>query len=128
MRCRVHLLWELTAGRSVTNPDAVAQFHRLVVDSARLQAREQEIYDRREAVLAEELTAALGPDVAPNLPRVAAALYIAAQKVVATEMRRQLLRVRPRRALTATEPFLAEVFDVLAAGLGELPAYSKQLD
>src|ERR1700709_2364244 len=41
---QANVLWELTAGRSQTEPSAVAPFHEQVAMSTRLQAREHEIY------------------------------------------------------------------------------------
>jgi AcrR family transcriptional regulator len=116
-----NVLWELTAGRSETEPSAVAPFHGQVSISARLQAREHEMYDRREIVLGEALREAL-----PNEPlraRVVAHLYVAAEKLVAAELREQLARGPAERALEEITEFIDAVFDVLGAGVGELPAH-----
>lgn len=115
-----NVLWELTAGRSDTKPSAVAPFHRQVAMSTRLQAREHEMYDQREAVLSSALQAALPED--PLKARVAAHLYVAAEKLVAVELRHRLTRVSGARALREIVGFIDEVFDILSAGIGDLPA------
>ena len=117
---QANVLWELTAGRSETEPSAVAPFHEQVALSTRLQAREHEMYDQREAVLCEALVRVLASD--PIQARVAASLYIAAEKLIATELREQLTRVTPARALRDIPAFIDRVFDILAAGVGDLAA------
>lgn len=116
-----HVLYELTAGRVHSDPAAVAPFHRAVVQSVRLQAREAQIYQRRQAVLVEALTAALGADHDPVLARVAAAQYVAAEKVIAHEMRERLESGAPAATLSEMEPYIARVFSIMGAGLGDLP-------
>lgn len=115
-----NVLWELTAGRSDTEPSAVAPFHAQVAMSARLQAREHEMYDRREIVLTEALRGALPAD--PLKARVAAHLYVAAEQLIAAELREQLTRVTAATALREITGFIDEVFDILGAGVGDLPA------
>lgn len=117
-----HVLFELTAGRDRTDPSSVAPFHHQVARSPRLQAREHEIYDRRERVLTTALAEALG--LAPDdvRARVAARLYVAAEKLVADELRDQLRRVDAATALRDIRTFIDEVFAILVAGLGPLPA------
>jgi AcrR family transcriptional regulator len=118
---RGHVVYELTAGRATTNPAAVAPFHHQVASSPGLQAREAEIYRRREAVLSAALTQAMdGADEA--LPaRIAAALYIAAERIIAAELRQRILATEPQKALAGIEAFIDAVFATLAAGIGELP-------
>lgn len=117
---QANVLWELTAGRSETEPSAVAPFHEQVAMSARLQAREHEIYDRRELVLGNALLVALAVD--PLEAQLAARLYVAAEKFIASELRDQLTRVPPAEALREIAGFVDRVFDLLGAGLGDLPA------
>ncbi len=118
---RDHVLFELTAGRATSDPAAVAPFHHQVAHSARLQARESELYARRENVLTAALARALDctQDLLPA--RIAAALYVAAERLIAGELRRQLARTSPAVALAELEPFIDAVFAALADGLGELP-------
>ncbi len=70
---RDHVMYELTAGRAYTDPAAVAPFHHQVAHSQQLQAREAELYQRRELVLAAALTDALdcrkNPIAGPNRGR-----------------------------------------------------------
>jgi AcrR family transcriptional regulator len=115
-----NVLWELTAGRSESEPSAVAPFHEQVALSTHLQAREHEIYDQREAALSEALVATLTSR--PIEARVAANLYVAAEKLIASELREQLTRVTPTQALRDITAFIDQVFDILAAGVGELAA------
>lgn len=119
---RGHVLYELTAGRAYTDPAAVEPFHHLVVGSARLQARESQIYQRREAVLAEALMSALEADHDPVLARVAAAQFVAAEKVIADEMRARFASGASMTSFAEMEPFIERVFAILGAGLGDLPA------
>jgi AcrR family transcriptional regulator len=118
---RNHVVYELTAGRADTDPAAIAPFHEQVTRSARLQAREAEIYDRRQAVLTDALITALGRPDDPLPARLAAGLYIAAEKIIAGELREQLTRTTVEQALIALEPFIDAVFAALSAGLGDLP-------
>lgn len=115
-----NVLWELTAGRVETEPAAIAPFHQQVGMSARLQAREHEMYDQRKRALGEALLARLGGE--PVRARVAAHLYVAAEQLIATELRDQLTRVTPAEALRGITTFVDQVFDILGAGLGDLPA------
>ena len=117
-----HVLYELTAGRNSSDPAAVAPFHRVVAASARLQAREHEMLDRREHLLAEAITRTMAARTDSLQARVAARMYVAATQLVAVELRDQLLRTDPETALRNIESFIDEVFAILGAGLGELPA------
>jgi AcrR family transcriptional regulator len=114
-----NVLWELTAGRVETKPSAIAPFHQQVALSARLQAREHEIYDRRERVLSDALLARLGGDRVRA--RVTARLYVAAEQIIAAELRDLLTHVTPTKALRAMPAFVGQVFDILSAGVGDLP-------
>lgn len=117
---QANVLWELTAGRSDTEPSAIAPFHRQVVMSASLQAREHELYRRREIVLTEALTATLAADAVQA--RVAAHLYVAAEKLIGAELRDLLAGNSTKIALRKIAGFIDEVFDFLDAGVGNLPA------
>lgn len=117
-----HVLFELTAGRDRTDPASVAPFHHQVARSPRLQAREHEIYDRREQVLGRAIAEAQGVPADSVRPRVAARLYVAAEKLVADELRRQLTRVDGPTALRDIRGFIDDVFAILISGLGYLPA------
>lgn len=117
---QANVLWELTAGRCDTEPSAIAPFHAQVAASARLQAREYELYEQRELTLSRALTTTLTDD--PLTARVAAALYVAAEKLVAAELRDQLARFSSRTALRRINAFIQDVFDVLDRGIGEMPA------
>jgi AcrR family transcriptional regulator len=121
-----NVMWELTAGRSETEPSAIAPFHRQVAASARLQAREFEMYARREAVLTEALLVALPGEA--TRARLAAHLYVAAEKLIATELRAQLNRTGAARALRDITAFIDDVFDLLDAGVGALPASTGVAD
>lgn len=124
---RGHVVYELTAGRAYTKPEDVPPFHRLVVDSARLQTREAHIYRRREAVLARALTEVLGAQ-GPVLARVAAGQYVAAEKLIADEMRSLLAGgAAPEGAVVALQPFIDEVFAILRSGLGALVPHGSEL-
>jgi AcrR family transcriptional regulator len=118
---RRHVVDELTAGRATSKPADVAPFHLQVAHSVRLQAREAEIYARREIVLAQALTRALGGEKDPLPARIAAGLYIAAERLIAAELRDQLTRTTPKKALRQLEGFMDVVFAALADGLGDLP-------
>lgn len=120
---QANVLWELTAGRSETNRAAIAPFHEQVALSVRLQAREYEIYERREAVLSEALATALGTD--PTHARIAAHLYVAAERLIAAELRSQLTKVQIDTALRRIRVFTNEVFGFLDAGIGSLPARGR---
>jgi AcrR family transcriptional regulator len=122
LRLRSHVLFELSAGRNETRPADVATFHHQVALSSRLQAREHEVYDRRERVLAAAIAETSGPDADPLAARVAARLYIAAEQLIANELRDQMSRVDPRSALRDIEPFIDRVFAIMAAGIGQLPS------
>lgn len=117
-----HVLFELTAGRDRTDPASVAPFHHQVARSPRLQAREHEIYDHRELVLTRALAEAQGLDPDSVRARVAARLYVAAEKLIADELRDQLTRVDAVTALRDVRAFIDDVFAILISGLGHLPA------
>jgi len=121
---RGHVLYELTAGRHETDPAAVAPFHRMVAASARLQAREHEMLDRRESLLADAIARRMGPAADRLQARVGARMYVAAEQLVANELRDRLTRVDPGTALREITSFIDDVFTILGAGLGELPAGS----
>jgi AcrR family transcriptional regulator len=115
-----HVMHDITAGRAVDDPGAVASFHRQVQLSTDLQAREFAILQRREAVLAQALRDA-GHEVLPA--RVAAATVIAAERLVAAEMRARLADgASPKLVLAQLRPFIGEVFDMVREGVGALPA------
>ena len=116
-----HVLYELTAGRADSKPSAVEPFHRAVVESPRLQAREAQIYQRREAVLARALASALGLQPDDTTARVAAAQYVAAERVIADELRARLASGAPTATFEEMQPFIATVFGILAEGVGDLP-------
>lgn len=118
---RGHVVYELTAGRAATKPADVATFHDQVARSVHLQAREAEIYLRREAVLSDALAQALGCRDDPLPARIAAALYIAAERIVAAELRELLVRTTPAKALRDIEAFIDTVFAALETGVGRLP-------
>ena len=119
-----HVVYELTAGRAHTDPAAVAPFHHQVAHSHHLQAREAEIYRRRELVLADALVDALDCRADPVPARVAAGLYVAAERIIAAELRDRLTRMSARRALRELEPFIDAVFAQLRSGVGTLPVLS----
>jgi AcrR family transcriptional regulator len=121
-RLRSHVLFELTAGRNESNPRDVGTFHAQVAASARLQAREHDMYDRRERVLAAVLIEMSDEDADPLAARVAARLYIAAEQLVATELRDLLTTLDADAALRQIEPFVDRVFAIMAAGIGPLPS------
>jgi AcrR family transcriptional regulator len=120
---QANVLWELTAGRSETDRTSIAPFHEQVALSARLQAREYEIYEQRERVLTQALAAALGIDA--THARVAAHLYVAAERLIATELRSQLTQVRTDTALRRIRVFTEHVFQYLDTGIGALPAVAS---
>jgi AcrR family transcriptional regulator len=115
-----HVLHDITAGRAANDPGAVATFHRQVQLSADLQTREFAILQRREVVLIQALRDA-GHEEIPA--RVAAAMVITAERLIATELRVRLAKgSSPKRVLVQLRPFIAQVFDMIRAGIGELPA------
>ncbi len=113
-----HVIYELTAGRAEAKPADVGYFHALVAASANLQAREAEIYERRAVVLT---TALIEAGQESMVARVAARQYIAAEQLIAAELRRRLSgRRSTRRALAELDDFVAQVFDLVRTGLGDL--------
>jgi AcrR family transcriptional regulator len=119
---RGHVVYELTAGRAYTDPAAVTPFHQQVDRSHQLQAREAELYRRRELLLANVLIDVLDGRKDPVPARVAAGLYIAAERIIAAELRDRLTRSSARKALHDLEPFIDAVFAQLRHGVGDLPA------
>jgi AcrR family transcriptional regulator len=118
-----HVLYDLTAGRVDSDPQAIAPFHHQVQQSARLQSREAEILNRREAVLAEALIAALDCSADPLPARVAAALFVTAEHLVTAELRARLAAGAPAvETLRDIDGYIDEIFAILRQGLGELPA------
>lgn len=113
-----HVLYELTAGRATTDPPAVLSFHSILADSPSLKAREAEIYERRVTVLRSALTAA-GQD--ELTAAVAAREYVAAEQLIAGELRRRLARsASPRRILRDLEGLIDRVFGLVRTGVGDL--------
>lgn len=113
-----HVLYELTAGRATTDPPAVLSFHSILADSPSLKAREAEIYERRVTVLGSALTAA-GQD--ELTAAVAAREYVAAEQLIAGELRRRLARsASPRRILRDLEGLIDRVFGLVRTGVGDL--------
>jgi AcrR family transcriptional regulator len=117
---RMRVLYELTAGRAYTDPASVGPFHRQVGASPRLLAREAEIYQRREVVLTGALDRALGDRSDRLAVRVAAAVYIAAERTVATELRQRLEKKPTVFVVRGLQAYVDEVFAVLRTGVGEL--------
>lgn len=122
---RDHVLYELTAGRAQSDPGAVAPFHQQITISPRLQARESEILARREAVLASALREALDPSADPGVAGIAAGLYVAAQRMVAADLRERLTRMPAEQALREVEGRIDAVFASLRSGLGDLPSRAR---
>lgn len=116
-----HVLYELTAGRAYTDPPAVTSFHAMLAASPDLRAREAEIYERRVIVLSEALTDAGQQPLTAN---VAARQYVAAEQLVAAELRRRLTgrRVASRRLLAELEDIISQIFDLVRSGIGDLTA------
>jgi AcrR family transcriptional regulator len=113
-----HVLYELTAGRATTDPRAVVSFHSILADSPSLKAREAEIYERRVSVLRSALAAA-GQD--ELTAAVAAREYVAAEQLIAGELRRRLARsASPRRILRDLEGLIDRVFGLVRTGVGDL--------
>lgn len=117
------VLWDLTAGRAYTDPAAVKPFHRLVMDSPHLMAREAEIYQHREQVLVTALIDALGPTADATLARVVAALFIAAERLVAARLRDRLAAGgSPAQTIRELDPFIDAVFTLIRNGTGAVSA------
>lgn len=117
-----HVLYELTAGRNDTNPDAVTSFHAVVAQSAGLRAREAEIYERRAFVLTRALIGAGQP---PLTAGVAARHYIAAEQQVAAELRRRLSGSgsgsgSASEIMAELEGLVSEIFELMRSGVGDL--------
>jgi AcrR family transcriptional regulator len=118
-----HVLYELTAGRATTDPPAVASFHSILADSPSLKAREAEIYERRVTTLTSALVATGQDKLAAA---VAAREYVAAEQLIAAELRRRLAgSASPRRILRDLEGLIDRVFGLIRTGVGDLtPAAS----
>lgn len=115
-----HVVYELTAGRAYTDPHAVSSFHAMLAASPTLRAREAEIYERRAAVLTQALVDA-GQE--PLAARVAARQFIAAEQLIAAELRARLAGASPPgRVLRDLEGFLERVFRMVRTGVGDLPS------
>lgn len=113
-----HVLYELTAGRAYTKPSAVTSFHALLAASPNLLAREAAIYERRAGVLTEAL---IDAGQQPLTASVAAREFIAAEQLVAAELRRRLSgRSSARRTLRELEELVDHIFHILRTGLGDL--------
>ena len=112
---------QLTAGRTADDADEVVCFHAAIVESADLQRREQHIQLLRRQVLTEALSEALGTNARDLTAELAAAQYLAAEAVLAAELRSRLLGGQPLpEALVALPPLIAEVFGTLRTGLGPM--------
>ncbi|UQX86853.1 TetR/AcrR family transcriptional regulator [Jatrophihabitans telluris] len=117
---QAHVLFDLTAGRAYTCPSHVAPFHELIANSPQLQAREAQLYLRREAALASALRQRFGSTEAPFAGTVAA-LFVAAERVIATEMRQRLAEFgRPEQTLRELDGYIEAVFTVIRGGTGDL--------
>ena len=113
-----HVLYEITAGRAYTDPPAVTSFHAMVAASPSLLAREAEIYERRAKVLT---TALIDAGQTPVVAGVAARQYIAAEQLVAAELRRKVAHAdRPRPVLRELEKLVEQIFALARTGVGDL--------
>jgi AcrR family transcriptional regulator len=91
------------------NP-GMAEFWRVVEESAALQARLRQMRDQTEAALAEALRSAIGATAEDPMPRIAAALLAAADSALHAEIRRRVragetpdsVRAEVRRAAELT--------------------------
>ena len=91
------------------NP-GMAEFWRVVEESAALQARLRQMRDQTEAALAEALRSATGATAEDPMPRIAAALLVAADSALHAEIRRRVragetpdsVRTEVRRAAELT--------------------------
>ena len=119
---REHVLYELTAGRATTNPDAVRTFHLLVDSSAELREHEMAIFHRREQGLAEARRDAAPAGADPAAARVAAAMIVSGEQLIGAELRAMLHDgAEPREAMRRLAPFIDSVFAYIRDGVGGLP-------
>ena len=124
---RRQVIYQLTAGRPESAADEVVRFHEMIVASADLQRREQQIQLQRRQVLAEALTEALGVPAGSLLAELAAALYLAAEGVIAARLRSKLLAGQPLPdALRELSPLINQVFSTLRSGIGPLDKAKQQ--
>ncbi len=118
-----HVVYELTAGRAFTDPSAVASFHTTLVRSPHLRGREAEIYERRVLVLTRALALAMGLEQDALAARVAARQFVAAEQIIASELRDRLAAgTAAERALRDLDLFVDDVFRIVRTGVGSLPS------
>lgn len=115
------VIYQLTAGRAEADAEEVARLHAVVVESPDLQRREQHIQLLRRQALSQALADALGAAAPGFLAELAAGQYLAAEAVIAAELRSRLLGGQPLpEALAALQPLIGEVFITLRTGLGPM--------
>jgi AcrR family transcriptional regulator len=115
------LVYQLTAGRTAAEGEEVIRFHAAIVESADLQRREQHLQLQRRQVLAAALAEAVGPDQQSLTAELAAAQYLAAEAVIAAQLRSRLLGGQSLPgALRELQPVLDQVFSTLRTGLGPM--------
>lgn len=118
---REQVVYQLTAGRPDSASEEVSRFHGAIVASADLQRREQQIQLQRRDVLTTTLSEALGTEHGNLAAELAAAQYLAAEGVIAANLRSMLLGGQPlAAALTELDPLIDKVFRSLRTGLGPL--------
>lgn len=129
---RAQVVSQLTAGRPDSASEEVSRFHSAIVASADLQRREQQIQLQRRDILTAALSEALGMEQGNLAAELAAAQYLAAEGVIAANLRSKLLGGQPLAvALKELDPVIDEVFQSLRTGLGPLakslqPAAQRQ--
>ncbi|WP_203823267.1 hypothetical protein [Actinoplanes palleronii] len=103
------------------NP-GMAAFWRVVEESAALRARVRQMRDRAEELLAETLRSETGATGDDPMPRIAAALLVAADAALHAEIRRRVQAEQDPDVVRAEARRMAgAAFDVLEKGL---PAYA----
>jgi len=118
---QAQVVYQLTAGRPDSASDEVVRFHSAIVASEDLQRREQQIQLERRTVLTGALAEALGTESGTVGAELAAAQYLAAEGVIAANLRTKLLGGQSlAAALRELEPLIDEVFRTLRTGLGPL--------
>jgi len=118
---QAQVVYQLTAGRPDSASDEVARFHSAIVASDDLQRREQQIQLQRGEVLTGALAEAIGIEWGAVGAELAAAQYLAAEGVIAANLRTKLLAGQTLGvALRELEPLIDEVFRTLRTGLGPL--------
>lgn len=123
---QAQVISQLTAGRPESASDEVVRFHSAIVASEDLQRREQQIQLERRAVLTGALAVALGTEPETVGAELAAAQYLAAEGVIAANLRAKLLGGQSlAAALRELEPLIDEVFRTLRTGLGPLAKTAK---